>query len=147
MGHRALPTRSAAVLRLLERPSDENVEPRDEYVARAIAPMAAQPARGWTVAALARIAGLSRAPLSRRFRRVTGTSPLRWLTAHRLWLAQSRLVASDLTLAAIAREIGYSTEFAFSKAFKRLFGIAPTLFRRIANVEHGSSTPRFRAAA
>jgi methylphosphotriester-DNA--protein-cysteine methyltransferase len=88
------------------------------------------------------------APFARRFRRATGTSPRRWLAAHRLELARSRLLASDVaTLAAIAAEVGYATEFALSKAFKQWFGIAPGLLRRAVSAQHASSTPRFRAAA
>jgi AraC-like DNA-binding protein len=100
----------------------------------------ADPARRWTVAALARVAGLSRAPFARRFRRSTGTSPLRWLTEHRLGLAQRRLVATDLGLAAIAVEIGYSSDFAFAKAFKRAFGVAPGGFRRLASCNPGAAS-------
>jgi transcriptional regulator GlxA family with amidase domain len=113
----------------------------DAYVERALEAMRAEPAREWTVAALARVAGLSRAPFARRFHRATGTSPLRWLTAHRLELARQRLLESDLGLAAIASEIGYGSEFALSKAFKRLFGIAPRAFRQ------GRAASLVRAAA
>jgi transcriptional regulator GlxA family with amidase domain len=109
-----------------------DVHALDPYVARALAAMKAEPARPWTVASLARVAGLSRAPFARRFREATGTSPLRWLSEHRLALAEERLVETDLGLAAIAVEIGYASEFAFSKAFKRKVGVAPGVFRRSA---------------
>lgn len=103
----------------------------DPYVERALAAMRSDPARTWTVAALAKVAGLSRAPFARRFRESTGISPLRWLREHRLGLAKERLVEeSDLALAEIAVDIGYATEFAFAKAFKRLFGLAPGTYRR-----------------
>jgi AraC-like DNA-binding protein len=115
----------------------------DPYVARAIAAMKKEPARKWTVASLAREAKISRAPFARRFRRATGTSPLRWLTEHRLRMATRRLVETDDALAAIAIDIGYATEFAFGKAFKRLLGIAPGLFRRRALTARST----FRAAA
>jgi transcriptional regulator GlxA family with amidase domain len=118
----------------------------DPYVARAIAAMKNAPAQKWTVRALAREAGLSRAPFARRFRTATGTSPLRWLTEHRLRIARRRLVESDDALAVIARDVGYGSEFALSKAFKRLMGIAPAIFRRRATVlAHARAT--FRAAA
>jgi transcriptional regulator GlxA family with amidase domain len=154
MTDRASSKRSVPSLRLLRGPfrargSDDAHVPdeyADEYVRRALAAMKAAPARRWTVAALARVAGLSRAPFARRFRRATGTSPLRWLTAHRLEIAQQRLVTSDVTLAAIAAEVGYATEFALSKAFKRLFGIAPGVLRRGLSAGVVSGT-RFRAAA
>ncbi len=149
MTDRALPARSvpSPLLRLLRGPSANDVHAPDEYVARAVAAMKADPVRRWTVAALARVAGLSRAPFARRFRAATGTSPVRWLMAYRLDVARSRLAGTDLTLAAIATEVGYATEFALSKAFKRFFGIAPAAFRRVAVCRTITSAPRFRAAA
>lgn len=120
-------------------------EASDPYVARAIAAMKADPSRRWTVAALARVACLSRAPFARRFRRVAGVPPMRWLTEHRLRTARARLIDTDLTLAGIAAEVGYDSEFAFAKAFKRLFGIAPGRFRRLGPGSGRAST--FRAAA
>jgi len=115
----------------------------DEYVAKAIIAMMNDPSRKWTVAALARIAGLSRAAFARRFTRATGRPPLRWLTEHRLRLAQKMLAGSEMGLAGVATEIGYISEFAFAKAFKRLFGIAPGTFRRSAT----RTTQPIRAAA
>lgn len=109
---------------------DAIAAPLDVYVARALAAMIAEPARRWTVAALGRIAGLSRAAFARRFTDALGTSPLRWLTAHRLELARRRLRETDHALAALAHELGYASEFAFAKAFKRAMGIAPGRFRR-----------------
>jgi AraC-like DNA-binding protein len=99
-------------------------------VARALAAMRADPARRWTVAALGRVAGLSRAVFAKRFLEQVGVPPLRWLAEHRAALAQERLRETDLKLAAIAAEVGYLCEFAFAKAFKRLVGVAPGLFRR-----------------
>ncbi len=128
--------------------SGRDGETRDPYVARAIAAMKAGPSRRWTVAALARVAGLSRAAFARRFTRELGVGPARWLTEHRLRIAQERLVETDLGLAAIASEIGYATEFAFAKAFKRMFGVAPGRFRRLARAPRAlGARPSFRAAA
>jgi AraC-like DNA-binding protein len=115
----------------------------DPHVARAVEAMKADPARRWTVAALARVGGLSRAAFARHFTRALGMSPLRWLTEHRLTLARERLERTDLTLAAIAVEVGYESEFAFAKAFKRLVGIAPGQFRRASAIPART----FRAAA
>ena len=113
--------------------ANDNRAPRlDSHVDRAITAMRQEPARRWSLAALGRVAGLSRAPLARRFRRVTGTSPRRWLMAYRLELAQTSLLESDRPLAAIAAEVGYATDFALAKAFKRCLGIAPGTFRRLA---------------
>jgi transcriptional regulator GlxA family with amidase domain len=104
----------------------------DSYVERAVAAMKRHPSRRWTVAELARVAGLSRAPFARRFERAMGTSPLRYLTDLRLRLAAARLVTSDARLAEIAFEVGYATEFSFAKAFRRTYGVAPGVFRRCA---------------
>jgi AraC-like DNA-binding protein len=104
----------------------------DSYVERALVAMKREPSRRWTVGALARVAGLSRAPFARRFERATGKPPLRYLTELRLRLAAARLVASDALLAEIAIDAGYATEFSFAKAFKRAYGVAPGLFRKRA---------------
>jgi transcriptional regulator GlxA family with amidase domain len=113
--------------------------------------MRAEPTRRWTVARLGRIAGLSRAAFARRFSRALGISPLRWLAEHRLSLAKRLLSESDIPLAAIAAEVGYGCEFAFAKAFKRIIGIAPGVFRRRLRMGQGSITSiassSFRAAA
>ncbi len=120
----------------------------DSHVERALAAMRSDPARRWTVAALGRVAGLSRAALARRFTRELGTSPLRWLAEHRLRRAQERLVETDLPLAAIATDVGYQCEFAFAKAFKRIVGLPPGVFRRAARTHRAPATaPIFRAAA
>ncbi len=124
------------------------VQARDAQVVRALDAMKAEPARRWTVAELARVAGLSRAAFARRFQRALGTSPLRWLTEHRLGIAEARLLETDLALAGIAAAIGYESEFAFAKAFKRLFGVAPGMFRRVALLRRRNApVPFFRAAA
>ena len=115
----------------------------DAHVTRAKGAMRTEPTRRWTVAELARVAGLSRAAFARRFKNEAGVSPLRWLAQHRLRHAAEALRETDLSLAALAAEIGYQCEFAFAKAFKRLFGIAPGMFRRMAR----TSVPAFRAAA
>ena len=103
---------------------------RDRQVAKAIEAMKKDPARRWTVEALAALAGLSRAAFARRFLKETASSPLRFLTDLRLQLAAERLAMSDEALAAIGSWIGYESEFAFARAFKRRFGIAPGQFRR-----------------
>jgi transcriptional regulator GlxA family with amidase domain len=104
----------------------------DSHVERSLAAMQRDPARRWTVAELAGIAGLSRAPFARRFKRATGQLPHRYLTQLRLRRAATRLVATDARLAQIAFEVGYSNEFAFAKAFKGAYGVAPGAFRRQA---------------
>jgi AraC-like DNA-binding protein len=102
----------------------------DRRLARALEAMARDPARRWTSAELARACGLSRAAFNRRFAAATGTSPLRHLYLARMDLAARRLLESDDSLARIAADIGYESEFAFGKAFKRRFGVPPGAYRR-----------------
>jgi AraC-like DNA-binding protein len=148
MRHPASSSRAVPRLRLLRRRTPGDVEVADAYVARALGAMKADPARRWTVASLSRVAGLSRAPFARRFKRATGTSPLRWLTAHRLGIARSRLLEGGATLAAIAGAIGYRSEFALSRAFKRHYGMAPAFVRRLSTATRAAGVaPVFRAAA
>lgn len=102
----------------------------DARVLRALAILQAAPDRRWTVERLARTVGLSRAAFARRFAAAVGCSPLRHLTELRLSRAAARLETSDALLAEIAAEVGYASEFAFSRAFKRRYGVSPGRFRR-----------------
>ncbi len=86
--------------------------------------------REWSVAGLAKQAGMSRAVFSARFTEKLGTSPMAYLTRYRLYQAQQRLHKPGASMAQIAAEVGYSSEAAFSKAFKRELGIAPGAYRR-----------------
>lgn len=104
--------------------------PCDRRICRALELMRARPTERWTVATLARAAGLSRAAFARRFLAELGVPPLRHLTELRMRRAAQRLAVSDASLAAIAAEVGYDSEFAFSRAFKRFMGEAPGGFRR-----------------
>ncbi len=103
----------------------------DRHVARALGLLQTEPAKRWTVERLARAVGLSRAAFARRFAAVTGRAPLRYLTELRLALAAARLESSDESLAELAEHVGYTSEFAFSRAFKRQHGVAPGTFRRL----------------
>ena len=80
---------------------------------------------------MARTVGLSRAAFARRFAAVSGRSPLRYLTELRLALAANLLETTDDSLAELALSVGYASEFAFSRAFKRKYGLAPGSFRRL----------------
>jgi AraC-like DNA-binding protein len=102
----------------------------DPPVAAALARLHDDPAHPWTVAALAAEAGLSRAAFARRFAAAVGQPPLGYLTHWRMRLAEERLRDPGTTLAAVAREVGYGSEFAFSAAFKRERGVAPAVWRR-----------------
>jgi AraC-like DNA-binding protein len=102
----------------------------DLRIARVLFAVQKQPARRWNVPELAKLAGASRAAFTRLFRAATGSSPKRWLTARRLELAAQRLAETDETLAQIATHVGYVSEFALSRAFKRHYGVAPTSYRK-----------------
>ncbi|GAA2076355.1 AraC family transcriptional regulator [Streptomyces albiaxialis] len=102
----------------------------DPAVARALQAIHADPAHPWTVEALGARSGLSRAAFARRFTTVVGQPPLAYLTWWRMALAGRLLAAGDAPLRVIASRAGYSSEFAFAKAFKREFGVAPGGYRR-----------------
>jgi AraC-like DNA-binding protein len=97
----------------------------DPVVRTALQLMHEQPARAWTVAALAAECGSSRAGFARRFRRAVGRPPVEYLTEWRLSLAADLLQDPDTTLDAIARAVGYGSGFALSAAFKRVRGVTP----------------------
>jgi transcriptional regulator GlxA family with amidase domain len=81
---------------------------------------------------LARKIGLSRSAFAARFSALVGETPLRYLTALRMQKAQELLQDGELSMAAIAGEVGYESEPAFSKAFKKAVGKAPGSYRRSA---------------
>lgn len=87
------------------------------------------PARRWTVAELAAKTGMSRATFAARFTKLVGRPPLTYLTAWRMTLAADLLRTTDLTIAAIARQVGYEDPFAFSVAFKRTHQQSPSTWR------------------
>lgn len=87
------------------------------------------PQHPWTVASLAAAVGSSRAAFARRFTGLVGAPPITFLTAWRLSLAADLLDATESTVAAIARRVGYRTPFAFSTAFKRANGVSPAAYR------------------
>src|SRR4051794_15246639 len=89
-----------------------------------------EPARPWTVAQLGAEVGLSRATFARRFTALVGEPPLTYLTRWRLTTAARVLRQQDVPLSAVARRVGYASEFAFAKAFKREYGLAPGAYRR-----------------
>jgi len=102
----------------------------DPVVHGALRQIHERPAAPWTVESLAAAAGLSRAAFARRFSALAGQPPLTYLTWWRMVLAGRLLRSSDLALDAVARRVGYTSEFAFAKAFKRHVGIAPGRYRR-----------------
>lgn len=102
---------------------------RDPGLSRSLASIHAQPAAPWTVTRLAKLARMSRASFARRFTELVGTSPLAYVTARRLDLAAQLLRETDQPLGEIASEVGYESEFALSRAFKRSRDMAPGRYR------------------
>lgn len=108
---------------------------RDRFVGRTLALIHARVAEPWTVDDLAREVGLSRSALAERFTRVIGEPPMHYLAHWRLQVAAQRLGTSHDAAAQIAFEVGYESEAAFTRAFKRRFGAPPAAWRKIAKAE------------
>ena len=104
---------------------------RDPVVARALALLHGKKAYRWTVTELAREAGASRSVFADRFTNVVGESPMQYLARQRLRVAAQRLRESDDSIASVAFDVGYESEAAFSRAFKRMTGHAPAAWRRL----------------
>ena len=102
---------------------------RDPVLAPAVRAIHTAPERRWTVANLAAQAGVSRSLLDGRFRDVLGMAPIRYLHEWRMHVANDLLTASEATVAAVARRVGYESEAAFSRAFKRARGSSPSQWR------------------
>lgn len=105
---------------------------RDERVGRALTAIHRQPEREWSVASLAREAGMSRSAFSARFTHLVGESAMRYLTQWRMRLARTHLRENSDSLSIVASRLGYQSEAAFCRAFKRLFGEPPGSVRRAA---------------
>ena len=103
---------------------------RDSVVAAALALLHGDPGRAWTLPELAREAVTSRTVLIERFTTLIGMPPMQYLTQWRLQRASERLVTGSDKIAAIAAEVGYESEAAFSRAFKRITGCSPAAWRR-----------------
>jgi AraC-like DNA-binding protein len=103
---------------------------RDPQIGAALTLIHQEPARRWTVAELAAAAGLSRSSFALRFRTLVGLPPLDYLVRWRIQLAARALRSTDRTVAAIGAGLGYSSESAFSNAFKRVRGQPPSRYRR-----------------
>ena len=106
---------------------------RDPALARVLAALHERPAERWTVESLAREVHVSRATLARRFAEVVGEPPLTYLARWRMHLAAQRLKYSTDTVEAIAREVGYTSAYAFNRAFARHRGQPPGRYRRLAS--------------
>lgn len=101
---------------------------RDPVVGRALSLLHGDPGRSWTLAELAAAVAASRSALAERFKRLTGLAPLQYLAQWRMQVAAGRLADGD-GVAAVAFEVGYGSEAAFSRAFKKLVGVSPSAWR------------------
>jgi AraC-like DNA-binding protein len=103
---------------------------RDEFVGRALGKIHDRPGHPWSLEELAREAGMSRSGLSERFAHVVGVPAMQYLAQWRMQLAASLLSGTALGLAEVAERVGYGSEAALSRAFKRRVGVAPGLWRQ-----------------
>lgn len=103
---------------------------QDRYVGRALALLHQQPGDAWTIDKLATRTGLSRSALHERFARFTGHAPMHYLAKWRMQVAAGLLRQTNASVASIALEVGYESEAAFSRAFRRETGLPPATWKR-----------------
>jgi len=116
----------------------------DPHLSAAINAMHQDPARRWTLQALAARAGMSRSSFAQKFKQAAGVSPMDYLTRWRMLLAGERLEHSGDRVSAIALSLGYESESAFSTAFKRVMDASP---RRYGRGRNGASASRSEGEA
>lgn len=104
----------------------------DPRISRALRAIHQEPSRAWSVALLAREAGLSRAGFAARFAQIIGASPIGYLSAWRLSLAKAELMSGKRPMIEVAEIAGYGSVSAFSTAFSRATGLSPTVYRQMA---------------
>jgi AraC-like DNA-binding protein len=105
---------------------------RDPQIGRALALLHARPTDAWTAESLALEVGMSRSVFAERFTSLVGQPPMQYLTLWRMHVAEERLREGRGNVAQVALAVGYESEAAFSRAFKRQFGISPGSWRRQA---------------
>ena len=103
---------------------------RDPFVGKALSLLHGEPACNWTIEDLAKKIGLSRSVLAERFADLVGIPPIQYLAQWRMQIAASLLSNSNANMATIAAEIGYESEASFSRAFKKMVGVSPSIWRR-----------------
>lgn len=103
---------------------------RDPHVGRALASLHRDPSRDWTIEQLAREAGLSRSALAERFTAFAGQPPMQYLASWRMQTAAHLLLNGADNVATVASRVGYESEAAFSRAFKKIVGVPPGEWRR-----------------
>ncbi|OSZ75062.1 AraC family transcriptional regulator [Hydrogenophaga sp. IBVHS1] len=107
----------------------------DRIVGASLNALHHKPAHAWTLDELARSAGTSRSVLAERFQLLVGSSPMQYLTQWRMMLAANLLCRSKAPLAQIAQDVGYQTDTAFIRAFRREYGVPPATWRRNRHAE------------
>jgi len=105
----------------------------DPQIGSALKSMHEKVEHRWTVESLAAASGMSRSAFAVRFKDLVGETPLEYLTGWRMQKATGLLRKGDKKLFEVAKSVGYDSAAAFSKAFKRLFGVAPREYRRDVN--------------
>ena len=118
---------------------------RDRIVGAALNELHTRPAHPWTLEALAHSAGTSRSVLAERFQHLVGSAPMEYLTQWRMLLAANLLCGSNAPLARIAEDVGYQTDTAFIRAFRREYGMPPAAWRRRQSTR--PQPPRLATAA
>jgi AraC-like DNA-binding protein len=103
----------------------------DPQIATALAAIHAEPARDWTVMSLAAQCAMSRSAFAARFTELIEASPIEYLTNWRMQLATQLLAQPSLSITQVASRVGYTSDIAFSKAFKRRCGLSPAAYRRL----------------
>lgn len=103
---------------------------RDRCVGKALALLHARPEHAWSIDELGAQVGMSRSALAQRFTDIVGQAPMQYLTRWRLTLAAQRLHRESTSLNRIAERVGYESQAAFTRAFKREFGVTPARWRR-----------------
>jgi AraC-like DNA-binding protein len=103
---------------------------RDRHVGHALSLLHSQPAREWTLDELAKEVGLSRSALAERFTLFVGLPPIQYLAKWRMQMAAGLLTDGQASIAQVAVEVGYDSEAAFSRAFKKIVGVPPATWRK-----------------
>jgi AraC-like DNA-binding protein len=103
---------------------------RDDHVGRALGQLHSRPTHDWSLEELAHEVAVSRSVLAERFAHFVGVPPMQYLAQWRMQLAASLLSSTSLGLAEIAEQVGYGSEAALSRAYKRWVGVAPADWRR-----------------